>query len=141
MCQIIITEKPYLLDIAEHWEANATITGGIMTAYNNKLIVYKYRTANAMQAYCNFVGNKKIVLHFRYPTSGKHDYANCHPFRINEKLSFVHNGVIANWGNDSQSDTAVLCQKLKTIIKNKNYIDDALIKKLEQFGQKLVFLE
>jgi predicted glutamine amidotransferase len=46
-----------------------------------------------------------IVLHFRISTSGTIDLNNCHPFNVNNKLAFVHNGIIHGLGGLKQSDT------------------------------------
>ena len=49
--------------------------------------------------------NYPIVLHFRIATSGKVNEANCHPFNVNNKLSFVHNGMIDINHCNNYSDT------------------------------------
>lgn len=36
-----------------------------------------------------------VVLHFRISTHGAVDETNCHPFFVNDKLGFVHNGIIS----------------------------------------------
>jgi hypothetical protein len=37
---------------------------------------------------------KECVLHFRMRTHGAVDMANCHPYRVNDKLVMAHNGVL-----------------------------------------------
>lgn len=49
--------------------------------------------------------DKKCVIHFRIKTHGKIDKDNCHPFRVNNSLGFIHNGVITGFGGDIKSDT------------------------------------
>ena len=49
--------------------------------------------------------DKKCVIHFRIKTHGKIDETNCHPFKINKSLAFVHNGIISGFGDDIFSDT------------------------------------
>jgi hypothetical protein len=36
-----------------------------------------------------------IILHFRIATHGRVDETNCHPFRVNDRLAFIHNGIIS----------------------------------------------
>lgn len=45
-----------------------------------------------------------IALHFRVSTAGKVNAANCHPFHVNDRLAFVHNGIIGR-GCKTFSDT------------------------------------
>ena len=49
-----------------------------------------------------------FIIHFRIATHGTVNEFNCHPFRINEELTFIHNGVIS-WidkcGDKLKSDT------------------------------------
>ena len=41
------------------------------------------------------IGNSTgIAIHFRIGTSGMLDRRNCHPHRVNEKLAFIHNGIL-----------------------------------------------
>ena len=49
--------------------------------------------------------DKKCVIHFRIKTHGKIDKDNCHPFRINNSLAFIHNGIISGFGGNVKSDT------------------------------------
>ena len=52
--------------------------------------------------------SKKCILHFRIKTSGQINEENCHPFKITEKLAFVHNGIIYRVPDHKEkSDTCV----------------------------------
>ena len=55
------------------------------------------------KGYFSFTGFMKVyerykdmpmVIHFRYATVGRKSKANCHPFRLNEKMAIVHNGTL-----------------------------------------------
>lgn len=37
-----------------------------------------------------------IAIHFRIATHGRVNLTNCHPFRINKRAAFIHNGMINN---------------------------------------------
>jgi predicted glutamine amidotransferase len=51
------------------------------------------------------------IMHARFATSGKKDDENCHPFIINDKLHFCHNGVIHSFSSriTGMSDTFAFC--------------------------------
>ncbi|MDE1816698.1 MAG: hypothetical protein KGI11_09095 [Thaumarchaeota archaeon] len=49
--------------------------------------------------------DKTLVLHCRIRTHGNIDAENCHPFRVNKKLGFVHNGTITGFIDNDKSDT------------------------------------
>jgi len=47
----------------------------------------------------------QALIHFRIKTHGKVDEVNCHPFMVNDKFAFIHNGTISGHGNTEFSDT------------------------------------
>ena len=85
-----------------------------------------------------------FVCHFRISTHGKVNETNCHPFLVNKKLGFVHNGIIRNapLSND-YSDTYMfnehILQNLPTnFLENQSIV--SLIKDYIGSGSKLAFL-
>ena len=40
------------------------------------------------------LNDRNIIIHFRIATSGGVNEHNCHPFRINNSLSLIHNGIL-----------------------------------------------
>ena len=85
-----------------------------------------------------------FVCHFRISTHGKINEANCHPFKVSDKLSFCHNGVIRNSPlSEDFSDTVMFNV---TILKNlpENFLTNqatkALIREYIGGGSKLSFL-
>jgi len=56
---------------------------------------------------------QNVVIHFRTATAGQINFANTHPFQVNEQLAFVHNGSMPfeNECSDVDSDTKVFCEK------------------------------
>ena len=89
---------------------------------------------------------KHAAIHFRIKTHGKIDEVNCHPFRVNHTLGFIHNGTISNHGTTDHSDTYMFNEEIiKPMMKRfgKNVIYDESIKQLiESYigWSKLVFL-
>lgn len=79
---------------------------GFMFAENKELKIHKgfFEFDKFYQAYKEHEA-KKCVIHFRIKTHGKVDEINCHPFKINNSMGFVHNGTITGFGNDTFSDT------------------------------------
>jgi len=61
-----------------------------------------------------------FVIHMRLSTSGGRTANNCHPFKINKNVAFVHNGILSKYDyfglkqNHKQlkSDTALYCEDL-----------------------------
>ena len=89
-------------------------------------------------------GNPISAIHFRISTHGKTNTNNCHPFRINDDIGFIHNGIIRMVETDKkQSDTSMFND---TILKRlpSNFIRNTGICDLieESIGtSKLVFLD
>jgi glutamine amidotransferase len=85
-----------------------------------------------------------FVCHFRISTHGKINEDNCHPFLVNDKLGFVHNGIIRNAPISSDySDTYMFNE---TILKNlpnnfqSNLAIMSLVREYIGSGSKLCFL-
>jgi len=119
---------------------------GIIWAERNKL--YTFKTFN----YDAFLGKyyeireritTPIAIHFRIATSGQVNMINCHPFIVNNRLAFIHNGIIPKLGNSELSDTYLYnehrLKKLPTqFLRNPETLE--LISK-EIGYSKLVFLD
>lgn len=56
-----------------------------------------------------------FVIHMRIGTSGERNKANCHPFQVNKRVGFAHNGIMHSLGNKVRSDT-------------KEFVEDVLCK-------------
>jgi predicted glutamine amidotransferase len=120
MCICILnTKKAGALTASElknSWDNN-NMGAGLLWVENNRLNVFKsydYGTFTDMYYEIrerNKVGN--IVLHYRISTSGFKGEHNLHPFLVNDKLGFVHNGVISGLGNKDFSDTYEFNDMLK----------------------------
>ena len=85
---------------------------GMMFSVNGKLVVEKgffgfrlfYKRFRILErAY----PDSNFVLHFRIATSGGITWQTCHPFKVHDKLAFVHNGIFSGLGTTALSDTQI----------------------------------
>lgn len=85
-----------------------------------------------------------FLIHFRIATHGTVNKFNCHPFRVNKNMTFIHNGIITGVGVDSlKSDTQLFNEKvLKVMPKGFEKVDGIKLL-LEKFlsGSKLATLD
>lgn len=86
---------------------NANSDGaGYMFHKNGKLHVFKgYFTMEDFWKAYKKDQKKECVIHFRIKTHGEINEENCHPYRVNDNLAFVHNGVISGYTDPKKSDT------------------------------------
>ena len=131
--------------IKNSWDNN-DMGAGLLWNEKNKLNVFKtYEYDEYISKYNELrdnanVGN--IVLHFRIATSGYKGEHNLHPFLTNDKLGFVHNGVIKGLGNKQFSDTYEFNDMLKKF--KHNFLSCEMSKYFisEYIGySKLIFLD
>lgn len=87
-----------------------------------------------------------MVLHFRIGTHGDDTIDNCHPFKVNKHLYFVHNGIIdatTPGPKDSRSDTRIFNDRILKKLPN-NWLEKECFVELvaEYIGySKLVFMD
>ena len=113
---------------------------GYCFARDGKLIIRKafFKFEEFYQSYLsdNIQGLNKLI-HFRIATSGKIDKLNCHPFKITDKIAFIHNGIIPNYGNDIENDTLQFCKEILKPIFNEFGVN---VLKRKSFRKTLVDL-
>jgi len=131
--------------IKNSWDNN-DMGSGLLWTSNNKLNVFKtYDYDEFIDKYNEVRDDKEvgnIVLHFRIATSGYNGEHNLHPFLVNDKLGFVHNGIIKGLGNQKFSDTYEFNDMLKKF--SHNFISCDMTKYFisEYIGySKLIFLD
>jgi hypothetical protein len=131
--------------IKNSWDNN-DMGSGLLWNEKNKLSVFKtYDYDEYIDKYNELRDNKEIgniVLHFRIATSGYNGEHNLHPFLVNDKLGFVHNGVIKGLGNKKFSDTYEFNDMLKKYKHNFLGCDMSKYFISEYIGySKLIFLD
>ena len=89
-------------------------------------------------------GNPMSAIHFRIKTHGKTNVNNCHPFKVNEKLGFIHNGIINMVKQDpKRSDTAMFNELILKKLPDGFIRNMAIVNLIEESigSSKLVFLD
>jgi hypothetical protein len=79
---------------------------GYMFHKNNQLYVKKgfFEFSDFWKSYKRDQ-KKECVIHFRIKTHGQINKDNCHPYLVNDKFAFVHNGIISGYSDTDKSDT------------------------------------
>jgi predicted glutamine amidotransferase len=86
-----------------------------------------------------------ILIHFRIATHGKINETNCHPFKVNSNLAFIHNGMIYGKGLEISSEFSDTYLFNQVILKKlpQNFIkNEAILKLLEEYIEysKIIFI-
>lgn len=116
------------------------IEKGLMKVYKNITSLAKF-----IKKYNKVIQKSNCLLHFRISTAGGVNVKNCHPFQVNNKLGFIHNGVIHGWSQTKgQSDTYSYNEKILKALPS-NFLDYPAMKHLiqEDIGSsnKFVFMD
>jgi len=54
-----------------------------------------------------------MLIHFRIATHGKVEVKNCHPFKLNNRMALIHNGIISGYGDkENKTDTQDFIDKV-----------------------------
>jgi hypothetical protein len=99
----------------------------------------------AFQIALNLYPNSAFIHHFRISTHGKINETNCHPFHINKKLAFAHNGIINNSSYSKDfSDTYMFNEEVLKELPDgflNKLVFHELIRAYIGYGSKLAFLD
>jgi hypothetical protein len=134
------------------WDNNYNGAGLMYNDDNNKLHVVK-EMEDCDKLYKKYVSlvkkhpNATFVLHFRISNRGVINRANCHPFKVNSELGFVHNGTILSVDKDDKmSDTNIfnrsILRKLPHV--DVNFLSNGAVQSIlgDFIGRsKIVFLD
>ena len=110
MCIAINSKKgtsPTKDQLKESFDSNPH-GGGYCFADGEKVVIKKgfFTFDDFYRSYQNDnMSSKDKLIHFRIATHGAINADNCHPFKITEQVSMIHNGVIDHFGSPSLSDT------------------------------------
>jgi hypothetical protein len=102
MCIAILNRKATLTKktFRNCWDANPDGAG---LCYFDGERVQIFKELKSYKLFFNEYSNVRkkfpdidIAIHFRIATHGRVNLTNCHPFRINKRAGFIHNGMINN---------------------------------------------
>jgi predicted glutamine amidotransferase len=153
MCIAILNPSNVILEketLKNCWENNGD-GAGLLWVDNGKLKSYK-AMVDFEKLYNKYLEIRKsrytkesqVVIHFRISTHGKVNRTNCHPFIVNEKLGFVHNGIISKVErNDNFSDTYMFNEIFLKELPKDFYKSGIYHDLIESYigGSKLLFLD
>ena len=152
MCVAVYVPKDKTPDknvLVNCWLANPD-GGGYMFSDRGNLIVRKpFFTWESFAASLDRdikMVDSAFVLHFRITTSGKEDKLNTHPHRVNNKLAFVHNGIITDLSaaDSPESDTVKFknhLTQLRTNFLNNKAVSMLIESYAKHNSSKFVFMD
>ena len=81
---------------------------------NGQMYIKKFMDFNSFyKEFCKHKNKSNMLIHFRIATHGKVELDNCHPFKLNNRMSLIHNGVISGYGDkEKKSDTKDFIDKV-----------------------------
>ena len=137
MCIAILNTKGQISKstLKNCWNANLDGAG---MAWPEKGHIKTYKQMkNFKEFYREYEATRKrlpdvnMLIHFRISTHGKVNETNCHPFLVNDRLGFIHNGIINSPTLPTSADFSdtflfnqVILKKLpKDFIKNEAICD------------------
>lgn len=79
-----------------------------------KIYIKKFMSFDRFYEEYSKVHNKSnMLIHFRIATHGGVNLDNCHPFKLNDRMALIHNGIISGYGNKTdKSDTRDFIDKV-----------------------------
>jgi len=126
MCMAIFAKPGKVVTREQFDRFSMSNNDGYGFMYSTPDGIFSYKTLVLSEFYdsykSHFDANQKtpFVLHFRLGTAGKKDVENCHPFKVNDNLYFVHNGILSDFRGDvNHSDTWMINEKLFKLLGNK----------------------
>ena len=116
MCIAILKPKDKILSKELLKTCSDNNKDGCGFAYCNKGTVFINKYMDFEDFYKDYkkVENKSnMLIHFRIATHGKVEVDNCHPFKLNNRMALIHNGVISGYGvKESKPDTVDFIEKV-----------------------------
>ena len=75
---------------------------------NGDIIINKFMSFDEFwEEYSKVHNDRTMLIHFRIATHGNVEIQNCHPFKLNDRMALIHNGIISGYGSKTKniSDT------------------------------------
>ena len=136
--------------LVQSWESNPDGAGIAYFDENGDIIIEKDMTLDGIlykyeRAVDRYAQNSPFAVHFRIATHGGVNIDNCHPFRVSDDTTLIHNGIIPvmfNSKTDLRSDTRVFADEYLPKLPANWMDDDHLFDMVETYigNSKLVIL-
>lgn len=136
--------------MVQSWKSNPDGGGFAYFNENGDIIIEKDMELDGMmrkyeRAIDRYAQTSPFAVHFRIATHGGVNIDNCHPFRVSEDTTLIHNGIIPvmfESKSDPRSDTRVFVEDYLPRLPANWMDDDYLMDMVETFigGSKLVIL-
>lgn len=151
MCIAILNTKGTLTEktFTNCWNENPH-GGGIAWAKDGQVHTFKeMKSVKVMyQKYLELreaLPDGNFLIHFRIATHGRINETNCHPFKVSNKLAFIHNGMINSHTLGTSPDFSDTYLFNQLVLKKlpRNFINnEAILSMMSDFigYSKLVFL-
>ena len=117
MCIAIVKPKEIILskDTLKTCAENNPDGMGFAYCKDGHLYIKKY--LKDFEAFYNdykeVENESNMLIHFRIATHGEVNVENCHPFKLNNRMALIHNGVISGYGDKKEkSDTLDFIDKV-----------------------------
>lgn len=87
---------------------------GFAYVKDNEVIIKKFMEfEDFYKEYSKVETTSTMLIHFRIATHGKVELKNCHPFKLNNRMALVHNGIISGYGDkETKTDTQDFIDKV-----------------------------
>ena len=151
MCIAILNKSSKVLTeeaMKNCWDNNSDGAGLLYVDNNKQLQMFK-ELKNFETFYTRYAElreqfpNSQFLIHFRIGTQGLKNDSNCHPFLVNPKLGFIHNGMISAMPYDQKHSDTYILNKMLSMLKvgsENNEAFPVLMKAFAGHANKFVFL-
>lgn len=117
MCIAILKQKSKIIDkdLLKTCSENNKDGCGFAYVDDGNIIIKKFMEFDEFwKEYSKVQANHTMLIHFRIATHGEVELANCHPFKLNDKMALIHNGIISGYGSKTEnlSDTKDFIDKV-----------------------------
>ena len=116
MCIAILKPKDKTISKEILQTCSKSNPDGMGFAYikDDKIHINKYmKFEDFYEDYIQVETTSPMLIHFRIATHGKVEVKNCHPFRLNNRMALIHNGVMSGYGDKQlKTDTQDFIDKV-----------------------------
>lgn len=129
MCIAIVKPKDKTISEARLRTCFENNPDGCGFAYLNGTTIYIRKFMEFEDFYKEYSAHEhdsNMLIHFRIATHGGVNLENCHPFKLNDRMALVHNGIISGYGDKAtKSDTRDFIDKVLNNISWKMWKNEA----------------